>query len=258
MKKIAIANQKGGVGKTSTCVNLASSLALRGKGVLVLDVDPQANCTSGLGVSREEIRGTIYDVLVEPKKILECIHSASLAGLSLIPSTIDLAGAEVELVSALSRESRLKTAIRQLEENSYDYLLLDCPPSLGLLTLNALVASDMLIIPIQAEYFALEGLVQLFKTITLVRDYLNPELEVLGLLLTMTDQRTRLSRDVVEEVRRQYGDLVFETVIPRNIRISESPSFGKPVVLYDPNCAGSVAYKEFSEEVETRCRNRRG
>jgi chromosome partitioning protein len=199
--------------------------------------------------------GTTYDVLLEPKKILECIHETALGGLRVIPSTIDLAGAEVELVSALSRESRLKTAIKQLGES--DYLLLDCPPSLGLLTLNALVASDMLIIPIQAEYFALEGLVQLFKTINLVKEYLNPDLEVLGLLLTMTDQRTRLSRDVVEEVRRQYGNLVFETVIPRNIRISESPSFGKPVVLYDPNCTGSVAYKEFSEEVEVRCRSPR-
>jgi chromosome partitioning protein len=251
MKILVVVNQKGGVGKTSTCINLAACLSMQGRKVLVVDADPQSNCTSGLGVERSKIKKSIYDCLLDPRQAQDVILKDVLENLDLLPSTIDLAGSEIELVSAISRENRLKNYLNGLE--GYDFVIVDCPPSLGLLTLNALVASNALIVPIQSEFFALEGLMQLFRTVQLVRDYLNPSIEVMGLLLTMVDIRTRLSREVVDEVRRQYGEAVFVTMIPRNIRISESPSHGKPVVLYDPNCPGSVAYQEFAKEVSARC-----
>jgi len=247
LKVTAIANQKGGVGKTSTCVNLCAGLGLMGKKVLLVDMDPQSNSTSGLGVERHSLEASVYDMLVDEVEFEKCVMPTQWQGVSVLPSTIDLAGAEIELVSVLSRETRLKKSLETAEK--FDHIFIDCPPSLGLLTLNSLVASDSLIIPIQCEYYALEGLSQLTKTIDLVRSHLNSSLYLDGLLLTMYDMRTRLSRDVADEVRARFEDKVFKTTIPRNVRISEAPSHGMPIQYYDPTSPGSTSYNKFAKEV---------
>ena len=247
MKVTAIANQKGGVGKTSTCVNLCAGLGLMGKKILLVDMDPQSNSTSGLGIERHSLDASVYDMLVDEIELEKCLVPTQWEGISVLPSTIDLAGAEVELVSVLSRETRLKKSLELAEE--YDYVFIDCPPSLGLLTLNSLVAANSIIIPIQCEYYALEGLSQLTKTIDLVKSHLNESLQIDGLLLTMYDARTRLSKDVAEEVRARFGEKVFNTSIPRNVRISEAPSHGMPIQYYDPSSPGSSAYNKVAKEV---------
>jgi len=247
MKICAIANQKGGVGKTSTCINFSAALGILGKKVLLADMDPQANSTSGLGLNRRDEGASIYELLIDNAPIEECVRTTSWEGVSAIPATIDLAGAEVELVSAMSRETRLRKALGAA--SAFDYVVIDCPPSLGLLTLNSLVAADSFIIPVQCEYYALEGLTQLLNTIELVRSHLNAQLALDGFLLTMFDARTRLSKDVADEVRRQFPDQTFETHIPRNVRISEAPSHGMPVQYYDENSPGAIAYNNFTKEV---------
>jgi chromosome partitioning protein len=242
----AIANQKGGVGKTSTCVNLCAGLGILGKHVLLVDMDPQANSTSGMGVERQSLEYSIYDLLVDGAQLNDCKISTAWKGVSVIPATIDLAGAEVELVSAISRETRLKKALEQADK--FDYVIIDCPPSLGLLTLNSLVAAESIIIPIQCEYYALEGLSQLMNTIELVKSHLNSSLFLDGLLLTMFDSRTRLSKDVAGEVKDRFGDKVYKNSIPRNVRISEAPSHGMPIQYYDSASPGSTAYNKFTKE----------
>ncbi|GHV51699.1 sporulation initiation inhibitor Soj [Synergistales bacterium] len=254
MKITAIANQKGGVGKTSTCVNFCAGLGLLGARVLLVDMDPQANSTSGLGVERGTFPRSVYDLLIGDIPASECIFPTKWKGVSLIRSTIDLAGAEIEMVSAISRESRLKKAISSLSE--FDNVIIDCPPSLGLLTLNSLVAAQSVIIPIQCEYYALEGLSQLMNTIELVKGHLNSALEVDGLLLTMYDSRTRLSKDVADEVRTRFPDKVYENAIPRNVRISEAPSHGMPVQYYDTSSPGSAAYNKFAKEALKKWRSK--
>lgn len=244
----AIVNQKGGVGKSTTAINLASYLAYRGESVLVVDMDPQSNATSGLGVSADS-GGCMYDVLLEGRPLEEISRRTSIEGLDVAPATINLVGAEVELVSTLAREFRLKKALEKLPENSYHRVLLDCPPSLDLLTLNALTAADRLLIPIQCEYYALEGLTQLMRSIRMVREELNPELEVGGVLLTMFDPRTNLAHQVAEQVRTFFGESVFHASIPRNVRLSEAPSFGLPIPLYAPRSTGAEAYAAVAEEV---------
>lgn len=246
MRICAIANQKGGVGKTSTCVNFSAALGIIGKKVLLVDMDPQGNSTSGLGIDRRSVSASTYDLLIENTTLAECTASTQWKGVTAIPATIDLAGAEVELVSAMSRETRLRKALAQATD--YEYVLIDCPPSLGLLTLNSLVAADSFLVPIQCEYYALEGLTQLMKTIDLVKAHLNSPLELDGLLLTMYDSRTRLSKDVAEEVRRQFEKKVYKTHIPRNVRISEAPSHGMPVQYYDASSPGALAYNKFAKE----------
>lgn len=253
MRITAIANQKGGVGKTSTCVNLSAALGLMGHRVLLVDMDPQGNSTSGLGVERGSLTESIYDLLVDSRPLADCTISTEWKNLSLVPATIDLAGAEIELVSAISRETRLK---KGLQNADFDYAIIDCPPSLGLLTLNSLVAADSIIVPIQCEYYALEGLSQLMNTLDLVRSHLNSELELDGLLLTMLDKRTLLSRDVAKEVRSRFLDKAYKTVIPRNVRISEAPSHGMPIQYYDPSSAGTKAYNKFTREVLKRWRSK--
>lgn len=252
-KTVSIANQKGGVGKSTTAVNLGTALAIKKKKVLLLDFDPQANTTSALCETFSKTKGnkTVYDVLYDPSLINESIIETTVKNLYLIPSNIDLAGAEVELVSAISRETRLKRATEKVKEK-FDYIFIDCPPSLGLLTLNGLTASEYVIIPIQCEYFALEGLSKLLETIKLVRENTNPGLQVLGILLTMYDSRTRLSKEVADEVKKYFADEVFSTVIPRNIKLSEAPGFGLPVQLYAPNSSGARAYNKLAEEVIKR------
>lgn len=247
MKVIAVANQKGGVGKTSTCVNLAAGLGKLGKKILVLDMDPQGNTTSGLGVERSTLKWSAYDVLLNSISISRALLPTNWDNVSVVPAVIDLAAAEVELSSAISRESRLRRSLEA--EEGYDYVFIDCPPSLGLLTLNSLVAANALLVPIQCEYYALEGLSQLMKTIDLVRSYLNANLELEGLLLTMFDSRTRLSKEVADEVRSRFASKVYSTAIPRNVRISEAPSFGMPVIYYDAASMGALAYMELAEEV---------
>lgn len=249
----AIANQKGGVGKTSTCVNFSAALGTMGMKVLLVDMDPQGNSTSGIGIDRRALRASIYDLLIDRLPLADCVLSTAWKGVDALPATIDLAGAEVELVSAMSRETRLR---RVLEAASgYDCAVIDCPPSLGLLTLNSLVAANSFVIPIQCEYYALEGLTQLLNTIELVRAHLNASLMMDGLLLTMFDSRTRLSRDVADEVRAQFADKTFDTYIPRNVRISEAPSHGMPVQYYDAASPGAVAYDKFAKEVVGKWQN---
>ncbi len=247
-KAIAIFNQKGGVGKTTTNVNLAACLAVRGKKILVLDIDPQGNTTSGLGVSRQDIDLTTYDLLTDPGVNAEdAIMPTVVEGLDIIPGSVQLAGAEVELVRLARRESRLRNAIAPVKAR-YDYIFIDCPPSLGLLTINSLTAVDSVLIPIQCEYYALEGVSQLMSTIEIVRKNLNPGLEIEGVILSMFDGRTNLSIQVVEEVKKYFREKVYTTVIPRNIRLAEAPSYGMPIVLYDPNSKGAEAYSEFADE----------
>ncbi len=246
-KIIAIANQKGGVGKTTTAINLASCVAVRGKRVLLVDVDPQGNSSSGLGVDKNLYKKTTYDVLVEGMPANEAIIPTKVERLDIMPATIDLVGADLILVSAMAREMKLKEALQPIKDN-YDYIFMDCPPSLGLITLNALCAADRILVPIQCEYYALEGLTQLMNTVKIVRKSLNPELSVEGVVMTMYDGRTNLSVQVVEEVKRFFQNKVYNTVIPRNVRLGEAPSFGLPVILYDPKCLGSEAYMALAQE----------
>ena len=245
---VAIANQKGGVGKTTNCVNLGACLAQKGKKVLLVDIDPQGNATSGLGVDRQQLKQCVYDLLINGKRAKELMVKTEVSNLGLLPATIRLAGAEIELVPLMGRESRLKEGLREIIPN-FDFIFIDCPPSLGLLTVNALTAAHKVIVPIQCEYYALEGLGQLMNTFHLVHSFLNPQLELWGVLLTMYDSRTNLSQQVVEETRRVLKDKVFRTVIPRNVRLSEAPSFGKPIIMYDVHSIGATAYWELAEEV---------
>jgi chromosome partitioning protein len=250
-KIISIANQKGGVGKSTTAVNMCTGIASLGSSVLVIDIDPQGNATSGLGLNKAGLERCIYDVILGSTPLDETVHATASKGLDIIPATLRLAGAEIELVSALSRETRLEKAL-QTAKHSYDYVFIDCPPSLGLLTVNALTASHSVIIPIQCEYYALEGLTQLMNVVSLVQKHLNPSLEVEGVLLTMYDGRLNLSQQVAQEVRDYFKEKVYRTVIPRNVRISEAPSFGKPVLLYDGKSKGARAYLELAKEVVRR------
>ncbi|MBE3572136.1 MAG: ParA family protein [Moorella humiferrea] len=245
---IAIANQKGGVGKTTTAVNLSAFLAQEGKKVLLIDIDPQGNATSGLGIDRAGIKHCIYDVIINEAPIAATIIPTSVAGLNLVPATIELAGAEVELVTAIAREKKLRNALQGIKEK-YDYIIIDCPPSLGLLTLNALTAAEGVLIPIQCEYYALEGLGQLLNTIKLVTRHLNPDLKIEGVVLTMFDPRTNLSMQVVDEVKNHFPERVFKSIIPRNVRLSEAPSYGQPINIYDPRSRGAEAYRELAREV---------
>jgi len=248
---LAIANQKGGVGKTTTAVNLSAALADMGERVLLVDVDPQGNATTGVGVDKQAVERCIYDVLLKSATIDDVERPTAVDRLSVAPATLNLAGAEVELVAALSREQRLRSALDPVRDR-YDRIIIDCPPSLGLLTLNGLAAADALVIPIQAEYYALEGLGQLTRVIDLVRTHLNPAIAILGVLITMYDGRTNLAVQVVDEVVRYFPGLVFETRIPRNIRLSEAPSFGAPIARFDPKSKGAAAYAALAEEVSRR------
>jgi chromosome partitioning protein len=245
---ISIANQKGGVGKTTTSVNLSACLAHLGKKVLLIDTDPQGNATSGVGINKGDVQNCIYDVLIDDADVRSAVMPTKVESLSVIPATIALAGAEIELVSTISREVRLKHALDELKDE-YDYIIIDCPPSLGLLTLNALTASDALIIPVQCEYYALEGLSQLLSTIRLVQKHLNQDLMIDGVLLTMFDARTNLGIQVIEEVKKYFQDKVYHTVIARNVRLSEAPSHGEPIIVYDPRSRGAEVYLELAKEV---------
>ena len=245
-KVISVANQKGGVGKTTTTVNLSTLLAKKGKKVLLIDTDPQGNATSGLGITKE-LELSVYDILVGDTTFEETVQDTAVKNLKICPSNISLAGAEVELVSMMSREQRLKVKLDEVK-NQYDYVLIDCPPSLGLVTLNAFTASDSVLIPVQCEYFALEGLGQLLNTVNLVKKHLNKSLEIEGALLTMYDARTNLSNQVVKEVKKYFENKVYKTVIPRNVRLSEAPSYGMPISLYDARSKGAKAYDKLTKE----------
>jgi chromosome partitioning protein len=244
----AVVNQKGGVGKTTTTVNLAAYLATFGKKILLIDIDPQSNATVGFGINRTSIQRCLYNVVVEGIPAEEAIVKSSITNLDILPSTPRLAGAEVELIALDSRENRLKKALSNVKEN-YEIILIDCPPSLSLLTVNALGSADEVIIPIQCEYYALEGISQLTHTLELIREGLNPGLKIRGIVLTMHDPRTLLSSQVEEEARKYFGSKVFKTVIPRNIRLAEAPSFGQPIIFYDPGSKGAVAYENLCREV---------
>jgi chromosome partitioning protein len=250
-RTIACTNQKGGVGKTTTVVNLATYLALLGDRVLVIDLDPQGNATSGFGIDRAAVEGSIYDAIVDERPLSELHVATSVDGLRLVPSSIALAGAEVELAPVAGRERRLGRAVHA-ERDAWDWILVDCPPSLGLLTVNALTGSDAVLVPIQCEYYALEGLTQLIATINLVRDHLNPALEIDGVVLTMYDARTNLSSEVAAEVRRHLQHAVFDTIVPRSIRLSEAPSHGLPIALYRPDSKGAEAYLSLAQELRSR------
>ena len=246
-KIISVANQKGGVGKTTTAVNLSTILAKKGYNTLLIDLDPQGNATSGLGIDKD-VQLSSYDILVDDTSIDEALQRPSIRNLRVCPSNINLAGAEVELVSMMSRERRLEEKLEEVKDQ-YDYIIIDCPPSLGLITLNAFTASNSVLIPVQCEYFALEGLGQLINTINLVKKHLNKELYIEGALLTMYDIRTNLSNQVVKEVKRYFDNKVYKTVIPRNVKLSEAPSYGMPICLYDPKSKGAKSYEKFVREL---------
>ncbi len=246
-KIISVCNQKGGVGKTSTAVSLASCLALEGHSSLLIDLDPQGNATTGVGIDKKTVQKSIYHALIEDVKLSDILRASCVEKLSAVPANEHLSGLEVELVSVLGRESKLKKVLAQVVY-SYEFIFIDCPPSFGLLTINALTASHSVIIPIQCEYYALEGLGQLTKTLHLVRDNLNELLEIEGILMTMADFRTNLTQGVINEVKKHFGNKVYQTVIPRNIRLSEAPGFGKPIFLYDKDSEGARKYKEFTAE----------
>jgi chromosome partitioning protein len=247
-KIISIASQKGGVGKTTTAINLGACLAQESKRVLIVDIDPQGNATSGLGINGNDQRLSTYEVLIGQSEIQQSVMPTALATLDLLPAGQRLSGAEVELVGMMARETRLKTCLAKVVTD-YDYILIDSPPALGLLTINSLTASDSVLIPLQCEYLALEGLTQLIGAIRLVQDHLNPALRIEGVLLTMFDARLNLSQQVADEARKFFSDRVYKTVIPRNVRLSEAPSFGKPIVLYDPHSSGAESYRELAREV---------
>lgn len=256
---LAVSNQKGGVGKTTTAINLGTALAAIGEKVLIVDMDPQGNASTGLGVPRETRRITIYDVIVDGRSVHDAAVKTAVPGLDIIPADADMSGVEIELSQADRRSYRLRDALAAQSADGqagYDYVLIDCPPSLNLLTLNAMAAADGVLVPLQCEFFALEGLTQLMKTIDMVRQSLNPTLEIQGLVLTMFDRRNALSGQVAADVRAHFGDKVYEAVIPRNVRVSEAPSFGKPVLIYDLKCTGSQAYLRLAKEVVGRERRR--
>lgn len=254
---IAVANQKGGVGKTTTAVNLSACLAEAGKRVLLVDIDPQGNATSGLGVDRKSVEASVYDLLLEDFSPQQAMVATKIERLYIVPATIDLAGAEIELVPRISRENRLKKALHGVR-GEFDFVLIDCPPSLGLLTINALTAADSILIPIQCEYYALEGLSQLMDTFRLVREALNPNLEIEGVVLTMFDGRTNLSIQVVDDVKRFFKGKVYRSIITRNVRLSEAPSHGQPITVYDPRSKGAEAYSELAREVIENVEERAG
>lgn len=254
---LTIANQKGGVGKTTTAVSLSAALADAGHRVLLLDLDPQGNATSGVGIRLEPGDATVYQALLDEVPLSDVVRPTSVARLDLAPATIDLAGAEIELVSVFNRERRLRTTLEPLRD-AYDFVVVDCPPSLGLLTINALTAGDGVLVPIQCEYYALEGLGALGRNVELIQTHLNPDLEVLGYVLTMLDARTRLAQQVVEEVVAHFGDQVFSTRIPRSVRLAEAPGFGEPITVFDPDARGALAYRRLADEVQARLGNSAG
>lgn len=248
---VALANQKGGVGKTTTAINLGATLVDLGHRVLLIDLDPQGNATSGLGIDRDDIELSVYDALLKDTSLDDTVEPTSVRNLFVVPATIDLAGAEIELVSALSRENRLKNALAEMT-TEYDIILIDSPPTLGLLTINALTAAREILIPIQCEYYALEGLSQLLRNVDLVKNNLNPELLIEGVVLTMSDGRTKLSREVISEVRNHFGDKTYRTTIPRSVKLSEAPSFGEPISAFDPSGRGAIAYRQLAKEFAER------
>ena len=258
LRVLVIANQKGGVGKTTTAINLGTALAAVGERVLLIDSDPQGNASTGLGVGRAQRKSTLYDVLMGEQPILESVVKTQLPGLDLVPADPDLSGVELELGQTARRSFKLRDALQPIRETAaYTYVLIDCPPSLNLLTVNAMAAADAVLVPLQCEFFALEGLTQLMRTVDLVKGSLNPALEIQGVVLTMYDRRNSLSEQVASDVRGHFGKTVYETVIPRNVRVSEAPSFGKPALVYDLKCAGSQAYLKLAREIVVRERERR-
>jgi chromosome partitioning protein len=254
---MAVANQKGGVGKTTTTVNLGASLAVLGYRVLVVDLDPQGNATTGLGINSRNLEHSIYDVILHDVALEDCVEPSSLRNLYVAPATIDLAGAEIELVPAFSRELRLRRALEEVRDD-YDFVLIDCPPSLGLLTVNGLAAATEVLVPIQCEYYALEGLGQLLRNVNLVQSNLNPKLELSVIILTMYDARTKLAVQVADEVRAHFGPRVCRNVVPRSVRLSEAPSFGQPIIVFDPSSRGALAYRELAKEVSGGAPQRAG
>ncbi|WP_304217416.1 ParA family protein [Phenylobacterium aquaticum] len=258
LRVLVVANQKGGVGKTTTAINLGTALAAVGEKVLLIDCDPQGNASTGLGIRHAQRKTTLYDVLMGEVPITQAVVKTELPGLDLVPADPDLSGVELELGQQARRSFKLRDAIDPIRQSgAYTYVLIDCPPSLNLLTVNAMAAADAVLVPLQCEFFALEGLSQLMRTIELVRGSLNPNLEIQGVVLTMYDRRNSLSEQVASDVRSHFGQTVYQTVIPRNVRVSEAPSFGKPVLVYDLKCAGSQAYLKLAREVVTRERDRR-